>query len=232
MSRRKRLLWPIGAGLLGVTFLIMLTVTTVGVLALGVSRVRIHYMFLLYLFPIYFFARVQAAGTTDRAINFCATALLAFALIVPSAVVVKYFVDPLRKSKGYYHMPYADFAQQLKAAGFKKGTVIGDWLGYPLAGNLRPYFPESRFISLLDWQYIALVDHPPTPVLPPRASPPPNRSWSSTPADTPRSSPRSASPPPDEASSPSRTNRSAWSRLCTFWLRSCDVPAKRIVASR
>lgn len=154
--------------LLGVTFLIMLTVTAVGVLALGVSRVRIHYMFLLFLFPIYFFARAQAAGTTDRAINFCATALLAFAIIVPSAVVVKYFVDPLRKSKGYYHMPYADFARQLKAAGFKKGTVIGDWLGYPLAGNLRPYFPDSRFISLLDWQYIALVDHPPTPVLPPR----------------------------------------------------------------
>ncbi len=154
--------------LLGATFLIMLTVTAVGVLALDVSRVRIHYMFLLFLFPVYFFARVQSAGTTDRAINFCATALLAFAVIVPSAAVVKYFVDPLRKSKGYYHMPYADFARQLKAAGFKKGTVIGDWLGYPLAGNLRPYFPDSRFISLLDWQYIALVDHPPTPVLPPR----------------------------------------------------------------
>ncbi len=154
--------------LLGVTFLIMLTVTAVGVLALDVSRVRIHYMFLLFLFPVYFFARVQAAGTTGRAINFCATALLAFAIIVPSAAAVKYFVDPLRKSKGYYHMPYADFARQLEAAGFKRGTVIGDWLGYPLAGNLRPYFPDSRFISLLDWQYIALVDHPPTPVLPPR----------------------------------------------------------------
>ncbi len=154
--------------LLGVTFLIMVTATVVGVLSMGVSRVRIHYMFLLFLFPIYFFARVQAAGATDRAINFCATALLAFAVIVPSAATVKYFVDPLRKSKGYYHMPYADFAQQLKDAGFEKGTVIGDWLGYPLAGNLRPFFPNSRFISLLDWQYIALVDHPPTPVLPPR----------------------------------------------------------------
>ena len=31
-------------------------------------------------------------------------------------------------------------------------AILGDWFGYPLAGNFRPYFPNARILNLLDWQ--------------------------------------------------------------------------------
>ena len=75
-----------------------------------------------------------------------------FAVIVPVGVVIKYAVDPMRSGKAYYHVPYATFADRIKAAGFSEGTILGDWFGYPLAGNFRPYFPNARILNLLDWQ--------------------------------------------------------------------------------
>lgn len=134
------------------TFLIMLAVMLVGVLAFGASRIRTHYMFVLILFPLLVLARAQAAQVSERALNFFATTLLALAIIVPTGVAIKYAIDPIRGSKAYYHVPYAELSAKLRAAGFTKGTIVGDSLGYPLAGNFLPYFPESRIVNLLDWQ--------------------------------------------------------------------------------
>lgn len=145
-SRHRRLLDFVIAGIV--------LLTLAGVIAFGAVRVRTHYMFLLILFPIAFLARVQAAGITPRMINLFATTLVGLAIIVPTAVVIKYVVDPLRHSKAYYNVPYAAFAAHLKDAGFTDGTIIGDWFGYPLAGNFRPYFPNARIINLLDWQLL------------------------------------------------------------------------------
>ena len=137
-------------------FLGIVGLTLVGVIALGAVRVRNHYMFLLILFPIGFLARAQAAGASAQALNRFGASLVAFAIIVPTAVGIKYAIDPLRSGKAYYHVPYAEFAQRLRATGFTQGTIVGDWFGYPLAGNFRPYFPEARILNLLDWQQITL----------------------------------------------------------------------------
>lgn len=126
--------------------------TIVGVMAFGAERVRNHYMFLLILFPLGFLLHAQTAGISARSRNLFAVSLVFIAILVPTAVVIKYFVDPLRSGKAYFHVPYAEFASQLKAAGFSNGTIVGDWFGYPLAGNFRPYFPEARIVSLLEWQ--------------------------------------------------------------------------------
>jgi hypothetical protein len=134
------------------TFLIMLAATLVAVLAFGASRIRTHYMFVLILFPLLVVTRAQAAQVSERALNLFATILLALAVIVPVAVGVKYAIDPLRGSKAYYHVPYEELAAKLRAAGFTRGTIVGDSLGYPLAGNFLPYFPKSRIVNLLDWQ--------------------------------------------------------------------------------
>lgn len=134
------------------TFLIMLAATLFAVLAFGASRIRTHYMFVLILFPLLVIARAQAAQVSERALNLFATILLALAVIVPSAVAVKYAIDPLRGSKAYYHVPYEQLSAELREAGFTRGTIVGDSLGYPLAGNFLPYFPESRIVNLLDLQ--------------------------------------------------------------------------------
>jgi Dolichyl-phosphate-mannose-protein mannosyltransferase len=138
--------------LLELTFLAMLAMTLIGVFALDASRIRSHYMFVLILFPLLVITRVQAAGTSPRPLNLYASVLIALAVIVPGAVAVKYAIDPLRGSKAYYHVPYAVMAAKLRDAGFTKGTVMGDSLGYPLAGNFLPYFPDSRIVNLLDLQ--------------------------------------------------------------------------------
>jgi len=138
--------------LLEFTFLAMLAMTLVGVLALDASRIRSHYMFVLILFPLLVIARVQAAGTSPRALNLYASVLVALAVIVPGAVAVKYAIDPLRGSKAYYHVPYAKISAKLREAGFTRGTIMSDSLGYPLAGNFVPYFPDSRIINMLDLQ--------------------------------------------------------------------------------
>jgi len=138
--------------LLELTFLAMLGIALIGILALDAMRIRAHYMFVLILFPLLIVARVQAAGISARAINRYATTLVALAVILPSAVVVKYAIDPLRGGKAYYHVPYAKLSEKLRDAGFTRGTIMGDWLGYPLAGNFLPYFPGSRIVNILDLQ--------------------------------------------------------------------------------
>jgi len=138
--------------LLELTFLAMLVMTLVGVFAFDASRIRSHYMFVLILFPLLIVARAQAAGTSPRPLNLYASVLVALAVIVPGGVAVKYVIDPLRGSKAYYHVPYAVLSQKLRDAGFTQGTIMGDSLGYPLAGNFLPYFPDSRIVNLLDLQ--------------------------------------------------------------------------------
>lgn len=130
----------------------ILVLTVAGVIGFGAVRVRNHYMFLLILFPLLALARAQAAGASTRALNLFATSLLVFAVVVPAGVVIKYVIDPMRSGKAYYHVPYAEFAGRIRAAGFSQGTIVGDWFGYPLAGNFRPYFPKARILNLLDWQ--------------------------------------------------------------------------------
>jgi 4-amino-4-deoxy-L-arabinose transferase-like glycosyltransferase len=147
-ARYRRVLDFLLIGIVGLTL--------VGVIALGVVQVRNHYMFLLILFPIGFLARVQAAGAPSQALSRFAASLVAFAILVPASVGIKYAIDPLRSGKAYYHVPYGAFAERLRAAGFTQGTIVGDWLGYPLAGNFRPYFPQARILNLLDWQHITL----------------------------------------------------------------------------
>jgi len=145
--------------LLEFSFLAMLVMTLFGVFALDASRIRSHYMFVLILFPLLIIARVQAAGTSPRPFNLFASTLVILAVIVPGGVAIKYAIDPLRGSKAYYHVPYEVFAQKLRDAGFVKGTIMGDSLGYPLAGNFLPYFPNSRIVNMLDLQLALPKDY-------------------------------------------------------------------------
>lgn len=150
------------------TFVIAIGATLLGVAVIGIERVRPHYMFPLILFPVYFFARANAAGLSARAANRFAVLIVTLAVIVPVGVGVKYAIDPLRGSKSYFHMPYAAIARQLRAAGFRQGTIVGDRLTYPVAGNLRVHFPESRVINLLDWDYMVWHAKNRVPIFPPR----------------------------------------------------------------
>ena len=139
--------------LLGRALLLLVVVAIAAVGILGIPRLKIHYMFVLLLFPVYFFARVQAAGAWERSIRTYGTVLVILAALVGAAVTVKFFTDPKRSSKAHHNMPYAALAQELAKAGFQSGTILGDWFTYSVAGNLRPYFPDSRVVNLYDWRH-------------------------------------------------------------------------------
>jgi len=138
--------------LLARAFLFAMGITLAGVAAFGIERVRPHYMYPLILFPVFFFARIRAAGVDARAANRFAVLAVALSLVVPASVLVKYAMDPLRDGKAYLHMPYDAFARQFRAAGFRQGTILGDWLRYPVAGNLRLHFPDSRIVAVPVWE--------------------------------------------------------------------------------
>ena len=149
-------------------FLIMVVVMALAVFLLGVSGIRTHYMFLLIPFPVYAFVRIHAVQPHPRALNLYAAVLLALVVLLPLAAAAKFAIDPQRGSKARYNVPYEVFAAQFRKAGFDKGTILGDWLTYPVAGNLRPYFPDSRVVSLLNFEEKAYAHEKREPFLPPR----------------------------------------------------------------
>jgi 4-amino-4-deoxy-L-arabinose transferase-like glycosyltransferase len=140
------------------TFLIAISVTLIGTLALGISRIRSHYMMILLLFPILFFARVKVSACKEWRFKGFAAILTSIILLVVTGLGLKYVIDPKRSSKAYYNIPYPQYAQQLKAAGFVHGTIFADWHTNPIAGNFRAQFPESRVFDYLWPHYIAPRD--------------------------------------------------------------------------
>jgi hypothetical protein len=135
--------------LLTITFLIAIGVTVIGTLVIGISRIRSHYMMILLLFPVLFFARVKFAACAPWRFKGYAAALSVLIAVVVAGLGLKYFIDPHRSSKAYYNIPYDAYAEQLRAAGFEHGTIFADWFGNPIAGNFRARFPKARVVDYL-----------------------------------------------------------------------------------
>jgi len=135
------------------TFLIAIGLTVIGSLVFGISRIRSHYMMILFLFPILFFARVKFSNFQAWRLKIYAITLTSIVCMIIFGLGLKYFVDPKRSSKAYYNIPYAEYAKQLRSSGFTHGTIFADWHTNPIAGNFRAQFPESRVLDYLWTHY-------------------------------------------------------------------------------
>ncbi len=133
--------------IVGASLIIMTGVIVVLVLGAEVTRLRTHYMVLFILFPVYFFARVQAAGVSGAALARYAGVVSVLAVIIAIAVALIYVAEPLRCKRCALMVPYAAFAERLRDAGFTRGKVISWYLPVLLSGNLRVHFPDSAFAS-------------------------------------------------------------------------------------
>jgi hypothetical protein len=117
--------------------------------ALGYGRAGIHpHLFFIYFpAPLWFFARASLVeGATNQLPRFVGL-LAVLALVVPLGLAIKSMTDPATARKAYFNVPYFELAAALRSAGFTAGTVFAWDFPYPLSGNLRPYFPGSRFVS-------------------------------------------------------------------------------------
>ncbi len=143
---------------LGISLLLMTAVILFGVPAFGVSRFQFSYLYVFILFPIYFFARVQGIGAGERALNRFGAVLMLLGAIVPLLLLAKFWFEPLWCRKCPLHIPYPAFAEDIRRAGFERGTIVSHSSRYKNGGILRPFFPDARIVDL---KLLDLADPPP-----------------------------------------------------------------------
>ncbi len=133
--------------LIGLQLALVVAVFVIAVVGFGATRFRATYMFVLFLAPLYLFARAGGlAGHEKFYDRFALTAALV-GILVPVMLVVKFAGDPVRCKKCTFHIPYGAIADDLGRAGFRRGTILSHFYPHQIGGNLRPYFPESRIAS-------------------------------------------------------------------------------------
>ncbi|PIW30686.1 MAG: hypothetical protein COW30_01535 [Rhodospirillales bacterium CG15_BIG_FIL_POST_REV_8_21_14_020_66_15] len=133
---------------LGWYMVLVLAVTAAGTLVQPEFRIRTHYMFVLLFAPFWVLLRAEAAGLSEGRRRAYA-ALVSLALVsAPVGMAAKYLFEPLVCGRCQHHIPYRVLADEIRALGFKGGTVVAYWHPDPLPGNLRAALPEARVISL------------------------------------------------------------------------------------
>jgi len=128
-------------------FVIAVVLVAAGILVFGITTVRTHYMFILLLAPLYAFLRVDAHGAGMAARSGYAASLAVLALTAMIGIGIKGAADPAWCRKCYFHVPYPALAGEMRAAGFKRGTIVLHFHRYQMGGNLRTQFPAARVLS-------------------------------------------------------------------------------------
>ena len=120
----------------------------------GLARLENHVFFVFILVPIWLFARVSLAARGPAGLHRFGVVVLALCLLASAAAVFRIFQDPLEAGrKAYFNLPYADFANGLREAGFEEGTIYLHDQPVTLSGNLRARLPDARILSSRHAEY-------------------------------------------------------------------------------
>lgn len=136
-----------GARFLAVIMATMLVLFAAGVPLARITEFRNHYFFVFLFFPLWTFARIEVVGASEIRLQWFAGMLTVFAGAIVLALFGRFLIGPMSCKRCYYHIPYGTLAAQIRTAGFRQGTIVVKHHFIQIAGNLRPYFPESRVIS-------------------------------------------------------------------------------------
>ena len=135
------------------SFWLLMVLMTAAVLISGVTEVRNHWFIVLIPFPAYAVLRIAAAypqrsgeKISARVAGFVCV-LAALGLAVGVGVTMRALTLPAKCTKCKMVVPYTQLADGLREAGFSGGTVYAHDYPTQVGGNLRRFFPESRFIS-------------------------------------------------------------------------------------
>ena len=130
-------------------YLMALVALLVGaVLVFEITKLRPHYMFLLVLFPIFFFAFLKPVLKNTRSLRVYHVILLSLAVFSLAGMTIKYVSEPWRCKRCQLLLPYDEIARQIRQSGYKNGTIYAYWFPHALPGNLRVYFPDQRIVSV------------------------------------------------------------------------------------
>lgn len=100
---------------------------------------------LLLLAPLYFFGRIEAAYGDRIAKPAYLVALFLLPALVIAAWAAQTYLAPQWHKATRFHAPYDRIANEIRATGFARGTIVANELH--LAGNLRLFFPEARVVT-------------------------------------------------------------------------------------
>jgi len=135
------------------SFWILLTLIMAAVVVSGISEVRNHWFIVLAPFPAYAVLRISAVYplktddlVTGRVAGFVGIIAL-LGVLVGVGVTVRALTLPASCSKCKMVVAYDQLADGLREAGFEDGTIYAYDYPTQVSGNLRRFFPDSRFVS-------------------------------------------------------------------------------------
>lgn len=129
-------------------FLFVVAALVFAVLVLRVPNVRTHYMFVLIGFPLWWLLRARALDLPMRRFRQFATVLVAFGVVWPAVVAVRWGIEPMVQKRPYFHFPYARLATDLRATGYTgRGTIVAHFDLVQIGGNLKAQFPGASVAS-------------------------------------------------------------------------------------
>lgn len=143
-------------------FFVLIAIIFGMILMFGMSEVRNHWFIVLVPFPAYVMLRVSTAyPETDfpskRMAGFtCALLVMGAAVCIGVSARAMMLTSDCGKCKMV--VTYDQLANELENAGFDKGTIYVYDHPTQVGGNLRRYFPESRFISFRFDAYVPPQD--------------------------------------------------------------------------
>ena len=134
-------------------FLAELAILVAGALVGGVTYLKFRWLFAGYfLFPLYFFSRLDPAAIDPARVRRFAGLLLAVGCLALVAFPVNLLRGDRLGRASHLATPYDRIARQLAAAGFTRGTIAAG--EGPVAGNLRLAFPDARVVRQPNPDYL------------------------------------------------------------------------------
>ena len=129
-------------------FVVVIAVLLFAVLVLKLPNLRTHYMFVLIGFPLWWLLRARALELPPRRFRQYATVLVAFGLLWPTILAVRWYVGPMVQNRPDFYFPYFRLAEELRAAGYDgRGTIIVHFHRAQMGGNLKNQFPKAAVLS-------------------------------------------------------------------------------------
>jgi hypothetical protein len=128
-------------------FLMVFIILAAAIILFGVTQFKDRWMQpFLFLVPLYVFVRLQdVGGVTPGRLQMFACVLAIFGLLFLVAPLVQAWVAPWFGMYSRLHAPFEEVAQQLREAGFRKGTIVAETTF--IGGNLRLEFSTSRVLT-------------------------------------------------------------------------------------
>ncbi|SDF29838.1 glycosyltransferase family 39 protein [Thalassobaculum litoreum] len=138
-TQRPIVLW------LGLWVVLVLFSLGLAMAVAGVDKLREHYLFVLIPLPILLFALVPPGGVGGRVVGGYTAALCLLAVAALGGLAAQAMVAPFDCSKCRLVMPWSDYAGQLRAAGFERGTIVSfDSPSTDAGPNLRRHLETVR----------------------------------------------------------------------------------------